>query len=103
MKKIILTVIFIIISFFIISKCNEIITPKIRGNVSKVMKNENHIDIFFVGNSSINWSLSPMYIWDKFGVTSYNRGVEQQSVSHGLSVVKEIYKYYKPKLIIVDI
>lgn len=103
MKKIILTVIFIIISFFIISKYNEIIALKIRGNVSKVMKNENHIDIFFIGNSSINWSLSPMYIWDKFGVVSYNRGVEQQSVSHGLSAVKEIYKYYKPKLIIVDI
>ena len=51
MKKIILTVIFIIISFFIISKCNEIITPKIRGNVSKVMKNENHIDIFFLKKS----------------------------------------------------
>lgn len=103
MKKIILTVIFIIISFFIISKYNEIITPKIRGNVSKVMKNENHIDIFFIGNSSINWSLSPMYIWNKFGVVSYNRGVEQQCLSHGLSAVKEIYKYYKPKLIIVDI
>ena len=103
MKKIILTVIFIIISFFIISTYNEIITPKIRGNVSKVMKNENHIDIFFIGNSAINWSLSPMYIWNKFGVVSYNRGVEQQSLSHGLSAVKEIYKYYKPKLIIVDI
>lgn len=103
MKKIILTVIFIIISFFIISTYNEIITPKIRGNVSKVMKNENHIDIFFIGNSAINWSLSPMYIWNKFGVVSYNRGVAQQSLSHGLSAVKEIYKYYKPKLIIVDI
>ena len=102
MKKAILTIIFIIISFFIISKYNEVITLKVRGNVSKVMKNESNIDIFFIGNSAINWSFSPMYIWNKFGVVSYNRGVEQQSVSHALSAIKEIYKYYKPKVIIVD-
>lgn len=103
MKKAILTIGFIIISFCIISKYNDIITLKVRENVSKVMKNENNIDIFFIGNSEMNWTLSPMYIWNKFGVVSYNRGVEQQSVSHGLSAIKEIYKYYKPKVVIVDI
>lgn len=105
MKKIAIVLIFIIATLFLFFKYEEIIRQKTRLNIAaEYNKNYyNNIDVFFLGNSAVNWSISPMYIWNKYGILSYNRGIEQQSLIETLHITKSIFRKYKPKLIIVDI
>ena len=47
--------------------------------------------------------MSPMYIWHKYGVVSYNRGASGQYYKISYILEEEIFKKYKPKLIVFDI
>lgn len=105
MKRLFFSFLFLFVIFLLVTRYEEIIRHKTRLNVTAEYNKRkyNDIDVFFVGSSTINWTISPMYIWNKYGVASYNRGIEQQSIVESLNIVKDIFRKYKPKVIVLDI
>lgn len=49
---------------------------------------ENTIDAVFLGDSLVYSSISPMYIWDKYGYTSFDCAMPA-------STIKDAYEYFK--------
>lgn len=104
MKRILLTLFFLfifIILFFIIM--NTINGKKYVYNFNAFYKEKKNIDVFFVGSSRIYYTISPMEIWDKYGIISYDRGSSGQFYKHSYLFMEEIFKLHKPKLIVFDI
>ena len=63
---------------------------------------KNSLDVLFVGDSSLLRSVSPMEIWDKEGIASYNYSVSSVRMYGIYYFVKETLKTQKPKVVVID-
>lgn len=61
----------------------------------------NHLDILVVGPSSSFCSWSPIYAWNKYGITSHSFTFGHFPISAYKYAVKEVLKKQKPKVIII--
>ena len=104
MKKIIIITIFILITIILFMKYESIITNKIYVyNVKQYYNERNDIDVFFLGSSKIYYAISPMEIWNKYGIISYNRGSSGQYYKLSYLFLEELLSKYAPKVVIFDI
>lgn len=103
MKKIVGIIIFLLITLIIFIKYEAIIRSKMFSHNDILYYNQKqNIDVFFLGSSRIQWSMSPMEIWQKYGIISYNRGTAAQYYKLSYLFLEDIYRNYHPKLVIVD-
>ncbi len=101
MKKIFLSIMFIILIVIILNKYDNIVTHKFNKYFYKYY-DEKKIDVLFIGSSKIVYSISPMYIWNKYGIVSYNRGLNAQYYKNTFYLTKEVIQRNKPKLVVVE-
>lgn len=60
-------------------------------------------DVFFLGSSHMFDGVSPMRIYENYGVVTYNMATTAQPIEVTYYFVKELFrKGYRPKLIIID-
>ena len=64
---------------------------------------EDNIDVLFLGSSQIMTAISPMQIYEKYGITNYNLGTEQQNLVASYYLLKEALTYQNPKVVMLDI
>ena len=104
MKKYIYAILFFLGLFIILLNIGFILVPKgATSNFTQFYKEDKPIDVVFVGPSSVFLNISPMYIWNKYGVVSYNRGTLSQSYVLTYTLLEEALKKKHPKLVIIDI
>lgn len=104
MKRIFIIIIFIFITIFLFIKYESTITNKMYVHNIKQYYDEKHdIDVFFLGSSRIYYPMSPMEIWNKYGIISYNRGSSGQYYKLSYLFLEELLSKYSPKIIIFDI
>lgn len=100
MKKILLLIIFILFTGFIYIYIENIIHDKQRRlEMYKDLSMPYETDILFIGTSRMKYGMSPMYIYHKYGVTSYNLGSDGQSYKISMQLLKK----YKPNVAVIDI
>lgn len=103
-KQIIKVIAFIIIGIILFSLLNPIFIPKtsnrtiIQGFYAEPKKS---LDVVFVGDSAIYRGITPIKIWQEYGITSYNFASPTQRLWDSYYCVKEILKYQKPKVIVL--
>lgn len=102
MKKIIISVIFIIITVLIFINIDTIINRKI-VDFRQIYYEKLPIDVLFVGTSRVSRAFSPMYIWNKYGILSWNRALDAQYYKTTYYFTEEAFKLKKPKFVIVDV
>ena len=102
MKKIIISVIFIIITVFIFINIDTIINRE-AADFRQIYYEKLPIDVLFVGTSRVSRAFSPMYIWNKYGILSYNRALDAQYYKTTYYFTEEAFKLKKPKFVIVDV
>ena len=102
MKKIIISAIFIIMTVFIFINIDTIINRKV-VNFRQIYYEKLPIDVLFVGTSRVSRAFSPMYIWNKYGILSYNRALDGQYYKTTYYFTEEAFKLKKPKFVIVDV
>lgn len=64
---------------------------------------KNTIDVFFVGNSDIYRSFSPIEMWKSHGVTSYVSGEPLQDMEKAYKRIKQMDKTQNPSLIVLEV
>lgn len=102
MKKIIKVIIFLILLNMIFLTIAYTLLPKENGyNSIDYFKNNNQLDVIWLGPSTTYFAISPMYIWNKFGITSYNNAHNDQRLTTYF-LLNDIKKY-NPKVIFFDI
>lgn len=101
---------FILIGIIIFILLSAIIVPHWTRNdgttvVIKSFYNEpkDTIDAVFIGNSSVYKGISPMEIWKKYGITSYDFASPDQKIWLSYYFIKECFNYQKPKVIVLSV
>ena len=104
MIKIIKAILLSLIIVFVLYYIGTIIVSKAgTSNFRQFYKEKENIDVLFIGPSTIYYVISPMYIWNKYGLVTYNRGTQSQTYALSYSLLEESLKKEKPSLIVLDI
>lgn len=74
-------------------------TPRMKGFYEE---EKDTIDVLVVGNSDVGRGFSPITLWNEYGITSYNLGTSNQTMSLSYYVIKEALKYQNIKTIVLD-
>ena len=104
-KEIIKTIIFILILIFILFELEKIFIPASKhSTIISEFYNEpkNTLDVIFVGESGIYKGVSPMRVWEKYKITSYDYGSPTAKLYNNYYCIKEALKYQKPKVIVLN-
>ena len=79
------------------------ISKRMADSYSFLSEPENSVDVVCVGNSDIRSGFVPTELWEKYGYTSVVSSFTRQSISDSQRELKEICKFQKPKLVILEI
>lgn len=63
---------------------------------------ENSVDVLFLGSSHMYASVSPMDLWNDYGITSYNASVGLLSIPGAYFELRELLKVQKPKVLVLE-
>jgi hypothetical protein len=63
---------------------------------------ENTVDVLFIGSSSFLFGISPLTIWQDYGISSYVRASTKQAPIVNYYLLLETLKYQKPKVLVID-
>ena len=110
MKNILRSIIFLIVGFMILQLLTHIFVPKWMSQVDPASPRfsgfysleKNTIDVLVVGASDVGRGYSPLKVWKEYGITSYNLGTSNQTMSLAYYVIKEAIKTQKPKTLVLD-
>lgn len=64
---------------------------------------DGNYDVLFLGTSHVVMGVSPMELWNDYGITSYNLANHGQWIPIDYWVLKNALDYTKPKLVVLDI
>ncbi|QHQ60142.1 SGNH/GDSL hydrolase family protein [Anaerocolumna sedimenticola] len=101
----------IVISFFIIFLIllQRLFMPKYvseihEGNlIEEYYAEEKNHDVIFVGDCEVFSNISPITLWEDYGITSYIRGSAQQLIWQSYYLLEETLKYEKPKVVVFNV
>lgn len=109
MKKILMRILSVIMVLVLIVLADHIFIPKyvnenIDGSITSEFYNEkSDIDVVFLGPSTVHYCISPVYMWDKFGFTSYDRSNASQTVWQSYYMLKDTLRVKSPELVMLDV
>lgn len=110
-KTIIKIICFLIIGYLLLSIVTRIFVPKwIKpedNRMSYIIKEfyeepNGSIDVIFMGNSDVYRGISPITLWDEYGIASYNFVSSGQRMWTAYYLMEESLKYQKTKLIVLN-
>ena len=64
--------------------------------------NEKEYDVLFLGSDRMKSAVLPMELWDKYGITSYNLGVEECGMDVSYYLLREALSYGKTDTVVID-
>lgn len=102
----ILTVCFIILLLLFLQRLfmPKYITKIHEGNlVEEYYKDETGHDVIFVGDCEVFSNISPITLWENYGITSYIRGSAQQLIWQSYYLLEETLKYEKPEVVVFNV
>lgn len=59
-------------------------------------------DVIFLGDCEIYESVSPVTMWEEYGISSYVRGTPQQLIFQSYYILKDTLKEEKPKVVVFN-
>lgn len=60
-------------------------------------------DILFVGDCEVYENISPITLWEEYGITSYIRGSSQQLIWQSYYLLEEMLEYETPEVVVFNI
>lgn len=61
----------------------------------------NSIDVLYIGGSSCYRGISPMRIWEQYGITGYNRGSSVQAPEVSYAILQDSLRTQSPKVVVL--
>lgn len=60
-------------------------------------------DVIFVGDCEVFSNVSPITLWEKYGITSYIRGSAQQLIWQSYYLLEDTLEYEKPDVVVFNV
>lgn len=61
------------------------------------------LDLLFIGNSDVYRGVTPIELWDEYGIASYAYTAPGERIWTGYYLLKEALEYHNPQVIIMDV
>ncbi len=87
----------------------SLLAPKYMGAViegnftEEYYQDHTEHELLIVGNCESYENISPMTLWEDYGITSYIRGNSNQLIPQSYYLLKEALRYEKPKVVLLNI
>lgn len=108
-RQIVINIVAGLLLLAVIIFLQELFMPKYmseipEGNlVEEYYKEEKKHDVIFVGDCEVFSNVSPVTLWEKYGITSYIRGSAQQLIWQSYYLLEETLEYEKPKAVVFNV
>ena len=109
MKKVLINITCIVLAVLILAFLQKLLMPKymstiFEGNLVEEYydSNKDH-DVIFIGDCEVFSNVSPVVLWEKYGITSYIRGSAQQLAWQSYYLLEETLKYEKPDVVVFNV
>jgi hypothetical protein len=105
-KKIILTCIF---TFAALVALGRLFEPKHMSRpyegalTGEYYLSEKNHSLLIIGDCEVHENISPITLWDEFGITSYIRGGAQQLVWHSYYLLEDALRYETPEAVLFSV
>ena len=60
-------------------------------------------DVIFIGDCEVYENISPITLWEEYGITSYIRGSAQQTIWQSYYLMEETFRYETPKVMVFNV
>lgn len=71
--------------------------------VGEYYQAEKDHDVIMIGDCEVYENLSPIKLWEDYGITSYIRGSAQQLIWQSYYLLEDTLKYEKPKVVVFNV
>ena len=79
-------------------------TEIFEGNlVEEYYKSELDHDVIFLGDCEVFSNISPVSLWQEYGITSYIRGSAQQLIWQSYYLLEETLRYERPDVVVFNV
>ena len=108
-KKIIILAVRLVIMIVVLAALQNLLMPKYMSGIYEGAMiaeyyddSENH-NVIFVGDCEIYENISPVTLYEKYGITSYMRGSAQQLIWQSYYLLEETLSYEKPDVVVFNV
>ncbi len=109
MKKFLKITAFLLAFALLLVTAQRVLTPKYvtEGQDGRLIAEyydsaQNH-DVVFVGDCEVYENISPVTLWQEYGISSYLRGSPQQLIWHSYHLMAETLEYEKPDAFVFNV
>lgn len=71
--------------------------------IEEYYQEEKNHDVILIGDCELYENISPVTLWEKYGITSYIRGSAQQLIWQSYYLMEETFQYEKPKVVVFNV
>lgn len=71
--------------------------------IEEYYKEEKNHDVVFIGDCELYENISPITLWEEYGITSYIRGSAQQLIWQSYYLMEETFRYEKPEVVVFNV
>lgn len=109
LRKVITAVASLLVIALILGVLQRLVMPKYAGDIpegnftAEYYNETTEHDVIMVGDCEVYENIDPMYLWKKFGITSYIRGNAQQLAWQSYYMLEDTLRYEKPKVVIYNV
>lgn len=96
----------VLLSLFLLTR---LLVPKYTGRVTEGSFTEEYYkdpgphDVLFLGDCEVYENISPVTLWNEYGITSYIRGNAQQLIPQSYYLLEESFRYETPKAVVLSV
>lgn len=103
-KKVFYTLFTILLTLSLLMISSKVLKRKYSDNEYKrFYKYSSDYEVLFFGPSVVHYSISPMQLWNDYGITSYNMANDSERLTMTYFDIVNSLDYCSPKIIVVDL
>lgn len=112
-NKLIKSIVFIVVGMILMSTVQYVLVQKFdypvnTEGITKCIKgfykeDKDSIDVIYLGTSHMAHGISPMEVYDEYGITGYNLATSRQPIEVSYTLLQEAVKCQNPKVVVLDV
>ncbi len=99
----------IVLAVLTLSALTRLLMPKYTGRVvegrfiEEYYRDPGDHDVLFLGDCEVYENVSPVKLWQEYGITSWIRGSAQQTIPQSWYLLKDTLRYEKPRAVVLSV
>lgn len=108
-KKVIILSITLVVIIVALGLLQNLLMPKYMSGIyegamiAEYYDDSKNHNVLFVGDCEIYENISPVTLWEEYGITSYMRGSAQQLIWQSYYLLEETLTYEKPDVVVFNV